>query len=41
MERFQKHKLSKWFFAKELDTIEAAFECMVVEDSTDSLEKKN
>jgi len=36
-ECFQKDKLKKWFSAKELDTIETAFEMDVIEDSTDSL----
>ena len=33
-EKFQKTKLKKWFSAKELDTIETAFESYVVEDSS-------
>lgn len=36
-ECFQKDKLKKWFSAKELDTIETAFEMDVIGDSTDSL----
>lgn len=40
-ENFQKNKLKKWFSAKELDTIETAFEGMIIEDSTGTLEDKN
>lgn len=40
-EGFQKDKLKKWFSARELDTIETAFELDVIIDSTDSLECSN
>jgi hypothetical protein len=36
-EAFQKDKLKKWFSAKELDTIETAFELEVIYDSSDYL----
>jgi hypothetical protein len=38
---FQKKKLEKWFSPLELDTIETAFEKIVVVDSENVLEKEN